>query len=53
MTKSSQYIVKILFQSLAALNVVTYMFGSWGFNVIVKTLKGLDRSSWNSRMVSV
>lgn len=46
-----QYIVTPLFQTLAALNVITYMFGSWGFNVIVKTLKGLDRSTWNQRMV--
>ena len=46
-------IVKPLFQTLAALNVITYMLGSWGFNVIVKTLKGLEQSDWNSRMVTI
>ncbi len=40
-----------LFQTLAGLNVLMYMLGSWGFNVIVKTFKGLERSMWNRRMV--
>lgn len=48
----TQSIVTPLFQTLAALNVLMYMLGSWGFNVIVKTFKGLERSEWNRRMVS-
>lgn len=47
-----QYIVMPLFQTLAGLNVLMCMLGNWGFNVIVKTFKGLERSNWNRRMVT-
>ncbi|KAI9560293.1 hypothetical protein GHT06_014308 [Daphnia sinensis] len=45
-----EYIVMPLFQTLAGLNVLMCMLGNWGFNVIVKTFKGLERSNWNRRM---
>lgn len=42
-----------LYQFFAAMNILAFMFGIWGFNIINSALSPLLRSKWKRYIVSI